>query len=151
MSQTPPPVRPFDGIEIGDEIGPIYKTPTTEMVLAYARVCNITGLKFFFHEKDAQQAGLSRPIVPGPLNATYLCQMLKDHFAGWRLQTFNTTFRTPIRHGETVSLWGMVTDKHAADGQPTIFCDLVVENEHGERAITGTAVLVQPRPELAAG
>ena len=149
MSQTPPSVRPFD--EIGDEIGPVHKTPTTEMVLAYAHVCNITGLKFFFHEKDAQQAGLSRPIVPGPLNATYLCQMLKDHFAGWRLQTFNTTFRTPIRHGETVSLWGMVTDKHADDGQPTVFCDLVVENEHGERAITGTAVLVQPRPELAAG
>lgn len=145
MSQAPPSIRPFDEVEIGDEIGPIHKMPTTEMVLAYARVCNITGLKFFFHEKDAQQAGLSRPIVPGPLNATYLCQMLKDHFAGWRLQTFNTTFRTPIRHGETVSLWGMVTDKHADDGQPTVFCDLVVENGHGERAITGTAVLVQPR------
>lgn len=151
MSQAPSSVRPFDEIEIGDEIGPIHKTPTTEMVLAYARVCRITGLEFFFHEKGAQQAGLSRPIVPGPLNATYLCQMLEDHFAGWRLQTFNTTFRMPIRHGETVSLWGMVTDKHADDGQPTVFCDLVVENEHGERAITGTAVLVQPRPELAAG
>lgn len=151
MSQAPLSVRPFDEIEIGDEIGPVHKTPTTEMVLAYARVCHITGLEFFFHEKDAQQAGLSRPIVPGPLNATYLCQMLEDHFAGWRLQTFNTTFRTPIRHGETVSLWGMVTDKHADDGQPTVFCDLVVENAHGERAITGTAVLVQPRPELAAG
>ena len=41
----------------------------------------------------------------------------------------------------------MVTDKHADDDQPTVFCDLVVENGHGERAIAGTAILVQPRPD----
>lgn len=147
MSATSGSVRAFDDIEIGDEIGPVHKTPTTDMVLEYARVCNITGLKFFFHDEDAEQAGLRRPIVPGPLNATYLCQMLKEHFPGWRLKTFNTTFRTPIRHGETVSLWGMITDKHADADQPTVYCDLVVENAHGERAITGTAIMVLPPSE----
>ena len=47
-----------------------------------------------------------------------------------------------VRHGDTIALWGMITEKNEEDGVPTVYCDLVVENEHGERAITGTAVLV---------
>ena len=146
MSQD---TKSFNDFEIGDEIGPVTKTPTTAMVLQYAEVAHIQGLKFFFHKKAAEQAGLTQPIVPGPLNTTYLCQMLKDFFVGWRLRTLNTTFRTPIRHGETISLWGMITEKNEEDGVPTVYCDLVVENEQGERAITGTAVMVQQTPRSA--
>ncbi len=139
MNQQP---KSFDDVEIGDEIGPVWKTPTKETVLRYADAVQISGLKFFFHQKDAEQAGLTKPIIPGPLSTTYLCQMLKDFFVGWRLRSLNTTFRTPVRHGDTIALWGMITEKNEEDGVPTVYCDLVVENEHGERAITGTAVLV---------
>ena len=72
--------KSFDAIEIGDEIGPVYKTPTKADVLNYAEAVRITGLKFFFHKKDAEQAGLTKPIIPGPLSTTYLCQMLQDFF-----------------------------------------------------------------------
>ncbi len=141
--------KSFDDIEIGDEIGPVWKTLTTEMVLRYADAVQITGLKFFFHKKDAEQAGLTKPIIPGPLNTTYLCQMLQDFFVGWRLRSLNTTFRTPVRHGETISFWGMITEKNEESGVPTVYCDLVVENEHGERAITGTAIMVPQSPQPA--
>ena len=66
-------------------------------------------------------------------------------WAAGRLRSLNTTFRTsssPVRHGDTIALWGMITEKNEEDGVPTVYCDLVVENEHGERAITGTAVLI---------
>ena len=53
--------KSFDAIEIGDEIGPVWKTPTKETVLRYADAVRITGLKFFFHQKDAEQAGLTKP------------------------------------------------------------------------------------------
>ncbi len=138
----PPQSKPFDDVEIGDEIGPVWKTPTKETVLRYADAVQITGLKFFFHQKDAEQAGLTTPIVPGPLSATYLCQMLKDFFVGWRVRSLHTMFRAPVRHGETIALWGMITEKNEEKGVPAVYCDLVVENERGERAITGTAVLV---------
>ena len=144
-----PEPKVFDAVDIGDEVGPIWKTVTTEMVLDYADAAQITGLKFFFNKKDAEQAGLTTPIVPGPLNTTYLCQMIKDFFVGWRLRTLNTTFRTPVRHGETISFSGMITEKNEDDGVPTVYCDLLVENEQGERAITGTAILVLQPPRSA--
>jgi hypothetical protein len=38
-------------------------------------------------------------------------------------------------------LWGTVTGKTDQDGVPTVHCDLVAENERGDRVIVGTAIL----------
>ena len=134
-------IRSFAEIEIGDEIGPVTRVPTTEMVVRYAEAAGINELRFFFDPEQARQNGFEKPIVPGPLSAGFLAQMLTDHFTGWRLQALHTTFRTPALHGEPLHLWGTVTEKTAQDGIPTVHCDLVAENERGDRVIVGTAVL----------
>lgn len=136
-------IRSFDEIEIGDEIGPVTRIPTTEMVVRYAEAAGIDELRFFFDPEQARQNGFEKPIVPGPLSAGFLAQLLTDHFTGWRLQALHTTFRTPALHGEPLNLWGMVTEKTERDGVPTVHCDLVAENQRGDRVIVGTAVLSQ--------
>jgi acyl dehydratase len=138
MQATP---KLFSDIEIGDEIGPVTRVPTTEMVLRYAEAAGIRELRFFFDPEQARQNGLERPIVPGPLTAGFLAQMLKDHFVGWQVRALQTTFRTPALHGEPLNLWGTVTEKTDQDGAPTVHCDLVAENERGDRVIVGTAIL----------
>ena len=131
----------FSDIEIGDEIGPVTRVPTTEMVLRYAEAAGIRELRFFFDPEQARQNGLERPIVPGPLTAGFLAQMLKDHFVGWQVRALQTTFRTPALHGEPLNLWGTVTEKTDQDGVPTVHCDIVAENQQGDRVIVGTATL----------
>ncbi len=138
MQATP---KLFSDIEIGDEIGPVTRVPTTEMVLRYAEAAGIRELRFFFDPEQARQNGLERPIVPGPLTAGFLAQMLKDHFGGWQVCALQTTFRTPALHGEPLNLWGTVTEKTDQDGVPTVHCDVVAENERGDRVIVGTATL----------
>jgi acyl dehydratase len=138
MQATP---KLFSDIDIGDEIGPVTRIPTTEMVLRYAEAAGIRELRFFFDPEQARQNGLERPIVPGPLTAGFLAQMLKDHFVGWQVRALQTTFRTPALHGEPLHLWGTVTEKTDQEGVPTVHCDLVAENERGDRVIVGTAIL----------
>jgi acyl dehydratase len=132
--------KAFDDIEIGDEIGPVVHTPTVEVVRRYAAVVRIVDQRFL-NPEVASQKGFHKPIVPGPLSATFLAQMLTNHFTGWRLRTFNVNFRTPVAHGDTLTFWGTVTEKSEHEGIPTIHCDVVVENQQSDRVIVGTATL----------
>jgi acyl dehydratase len=134
-------MQTFDDIEIGDELGPVTRTPTTEMVQRYAAAVGIKELRFFFDPEEARKNGLERPIVPGPMTAGFMTQLLKDSFPGWRLRSISTTFRTPALHGEPLSVWGTITQKEEQDGVATVHCDVVVENPRGDRVVVGTAVM----------
>jgi acyl dehydratase len=133
--------RKVDDCEIGDELGPVTRTPTTEMVQRYAEAVDIKELRFFFDLEEARKNGLAQPIVPGPMTAGFMAQLLKDSFPGWRLKSLSTTFRTPALHGEPLNVWGTVTQKEEPDGVAIIHCDVVVENPRGDRVAVGTAVM----------
>ena len=138
----------FAEIDIGDELGPVVRVPTTEVVKRYAQAARLYhGLPFFFDPEHARRSGFERPVVPGPLNATFLAQMLKDHFVGWQLRALNTSFRAPVAHGDTLTLWGTVTEKTWQDGVATVHCDVVIENDRGDRVVVGTAVLSRREPK----
>ena len=134
--------KAFADIEIGDDIGPVTRTLTADIVQHYADVVRI-GDRRFIDPSVAREKGFNQPIVPGPLSATLLAKLLIDHFPGWRLQTFQVSFRTPVRHGDTLNFWGNVTEKSGDEAASTaaIHCDVVVENQHGDRVIVGTATL----------
>jgi len=134
--------KTFADIEIGDDIGPVTRTMTANIVQHYADVVRI-GDRRFIDPNVAREKGFNQPIVPGPLSATLLAKLLIDHFPGWRLQTFQVSFRTPVRHGDTLNFWGNVTEKSGDEGEKTasIHCDVVVENQNGDRVIVGTATL----------
>lgn len=134
--------RSFSDIEIGDEIGPVMRTMTAEIVQHYADVVRI-GDRRFIDPTVAREKGFEQPIVPGPLSATFLAKLLTDHFSGWRIQTFQVSFRTPVRHGDTLNFWGNVTEKsgNETEGTASIHCDVVVENQNGDRVIVGTVTL----------
>jgi acyl dehydratase len=134
--------KAFADIEIGDDIGPVTQTVTAETVQHYADVVRI-GDRRFIDLTVAREKGFNQPIVPGPLSATLLAKLLTDHFSGWRLQTFQVSFRTPVRHGDTLNFWGNVTEKSGEEGESTaaIHCDVIVENQNGDRVIVGTATL----------
>lgn len=131
---------PFDAVEFCDEIGPVSWVPTRDIVRRYAAAAGVTDRRFIDPER-ARQVGFARPIVPGPLSASFLAKVLKNHFVGWRLTMLNTSFRTPVAHGDRLNCWGMVTEKKLENGVGCVDCDVVMENQNGDRVIVGTAVL----------
>ncbi|MBI3245273.1 MAG: MaoC family dehydratase [Deltaproteobacteria bacterium] len=139
--------RLFADIEIGDEIGPLTYAPTLDEIRRYAAVVRMVDQRFISKE-IAQQRGFEQPIVPGPLSATVLSRMLREHLPGWRLQTFNISFRAPVRHGDVLSCLGIVTQKEELDGVTIVHCDVLAENQNGDRALVGTATLA---PRVAPG
>ena len=138
--------RPVADIEVGDEIGPVTRVPTTEAVKRYAEVTGISDRRFLDLDR-ARQTGFRKPIVPGPLSATFLARMLRDYFVGCQFRSLNTSFRAPVAHGDALALWGTVTEKAWQDGVATVYCDVLAENQQGERVIVGTAVLSLHQPK----
>lgn len=134
------PAKSFAAIEIGDEIGPVTYAPTLDDIQRYAAVVRMVDQRFLSTE-IAHQRGFSHPIVPGPLSATLLARMLREHLPGWRLQTFNISFRSPVRHGDVLTCMGMVTQKEEENGVLLVHCDILAENQNGDRALVGTATL----------
>jgi acyl dehydratase len=132
--------KAFDEIDIGDELGPIVHVLTEEVVQRFAAVVRMIDRRFI-DPTVAQQKGFTSPIVPGPLSANLLTQMLSDFFPGWRIRTLNVSFRSPVKHGEQLTCWGTVTEKDLPQGIPTVHCDVVAETSQGERAVVGTAIL----------
>jgi len=135
-----PTTKAFTEIEIGDEIGPLTYAPTMDDIQRYASVVQMVD-KRFMDPRIAQQRGFQHAIVPGPLSATFLARMLTEYFTGWRLQTFNISFRAPVRHGDALMCSGLVTQKDEEGGVCIIHCDIVAENTNGDRALVGTATL----------
>lgn len=130
----------FTAIEIGDEIGPLTYTPTLADIERYAAEVQMVDQRFMSQE-IAQQRGFQHAIVPGPLSATFLVRLLTTHFPGWRLRNITISFRAPVRHGDTLTCIGTVTQKEEQNGTPLIHCDLLAENTSGDRCLVGTAVL----------
>lgn len=135
----------FADIEIGDEIGPLTYAPTLADIQRYGAEVRVVDQRFISQEV-AQQRGFQHAIVPGPLSATFLVRLLTTHFPGWRLQTFTISFRAPVRHGDSLTCLGIVTQKEEQAGTPLIHCDLVAENTNGDRCLVGTAVLCPRQP-----
>ena len=137
----------FADIDIGDEIGPLTYAPTPEDIQRYGTEVRMVDQRFLSQE-IAQQRGFQHAVVPGPLSAASLVRMLTTHFFGWRLQMFTVSFRAPVRHGDTLTCVGTVTQKEAQGSIPRIHCDLIAENPHGDRCLVGTAVLCPRRPPI---
>ena len=133
-------MKPFADIEIGDEIGPLTYAPTLDDIQRYASVVRMVDRRFM-DPQIAQQRGFQHAIVPGPLSATFLARMLTEYFTGWRLQTFNISFRAPVRHGDALTCSGTVTQKEENNGACIVHCDIIAENTNGDRALVGTATL----------
>lgn len=142
--------KAFDEVEIGDEIGPLTYAPTIDEIQRYGTEVRMVDQRFL-SEEIARQRGFQHAVVPGPLSATFLVRLLTTHFVGWRLQTLTISFRSPVRHGDTLTCVATITQKEEQGGALRIHCDLVAENSNGDRCLVGTAILCPRQPARDAG
>ena len=135
-------MKPDFAASMGEELGPCTVVISREQTRDYARQYRFESARFSDDER-ARRIGLPGIIVPGNMSLAYLVKLVTD-WIGTRPATLvrlSTTYRQLVRPDSPLTLHGVVTS--AVVGGP-VELDLWLENEGGERLVTGTAT-VRPR------
>lgn len=134
----------FEDVEVGAEIGPLEKNPTTQQLVRYA---GASGDFYQIHyDKDfALGNGLPGVILHGALKNAFLGQLMTD-FAGehgW-LRKLSVQYRGMDQPGAKVVARGKVSKKQIEGGDHIVECEIWLENAKGERTTPGRATVILP-------
>ena len=134
----------FEDVEPGYEVGPVVKNPTREQLDAFTTVWGSqTGR--FTSDEAAQKEGFSGVILPGNMSMALLAQVITD-WAGsaGKLKRLECDFRRYVQPGDTLNCVGLVTDMETEGDENRVIMDVYIENQRGERALQGTALVLLP-------
>ena len=134
----------WEDVQEGMEIPALVKNPTTRRLVQYA---GASGDFYEIHyDKDfAQGTGLPGPIIHGALKNAFLAQLVTDWIGeGGTLRKLSCQYRGMDVPGDTLFCKGTVTGKYVQDGQPTVDCEIWLENSKGERTTPGSATVILP-------
>jgi 3-hydroxybutyryl-CoA dehydratase len=97
-------------------------------------------------EDFAKKTPLGGTIANGMLILAYVSQMMtaafgRDWLAGGKL---NVRFKTPARPGDTITISARISGIERNEGQSSIRCDVLCQNQSGDFIITGeTSVRIE--------
>lgn len=130
----------FEEVEVGEEIPPLIKEPTQELVSHFVRMMG-WDFGLFTDDEQARSMGQEKAIAPGELSLGFLSQMLTDWAFGGTLQHLEAHYRGVVRHGDRLECCGIVTEKHWKEEGGAIECDIFIQNQEGDRPVVGKATL----------
>ena len=133
----------FENVQIGAAIGPEPMFLSKEQSRRYARACGLDAPRFT-DDEGARKEGLPGMIIPGNMSLGLLTKLVTDWIgqSGARILRVGTTYRVLVQPDQTISLQGFVT--HTYPQERACEVDLWIENEDGERMVTGTATVQFP-------
>ncbi|HKM99737.1 MAG TPA: MaoC/PaaZ C-terminal domain-containing protein [Candidatus Binataceae bacterium] len=134
----------FEDVEVGSEIGPLEKNPTTQQLVKYA---GASGDFYQIHyDKDFALANkLPGVILHGALKNGFLAQLMTD-FAGaegW-VRKLSVQYRGMDQPGTKVVCRGKVVKKYHDNGHHLVDCEIWLENAKGEKTTPGSATVILP-------
>ena len=136
--------RYYEDIEVGEEITPLVKQPTTRQLVMWAGASG--DYNPIHYDKDhARSRGLDGVIVHGQLVYCFLGQLMTDWVGeGGSLLKLTCSYRGMNFPGEEITCRGKVTRKYVENGQQHVECSVWVDNTRGEKTVSGRAVVVMP-------
>jgi acyl dehydratase len=133
----------WDDIDVGYELPALGLTLTGEGVSRYALAARMPAGRFLSDE-EARKEGLPGQIIPGNMSLALFARLVAASFPGARLRRLSATFRGLVRPGRALVLSGVVTERHHLEDGDVLECDLLLENDEGDRWVTGTASVGVP-------
>jgi len=131
-------VGQLPGLSEGMNLPDIKKVITQENINLYAEASRDFN-PIHIDEAFAKKTPLGGTIAHGMLILAYVSQMMSAAFgqswlAGGKL---SVRFKTPARPGDTITVSGRISRVEKSDGQTSIRCDVLCQNQNGESVITG--------------
>jgi len=128
----------LENIAVGDEIPSLEKHPSTQQLVRWAGVSG--DFNPIHYDKDfAIARGLPGVVVHGQLSTAFICQMLSDWYGNEGfLKKLNVSYKGLNFPGDKLICHGVVREKIEGG---LISLDVRVENQRGEKTVTGTATV----------
>lgn len=132
-------------VRVGTEIEPLELTVDPEKMKVMAALLADPNPIHFDPRSLAALGMQERTVNQGPLNMGYVMNAVTAWAGGPdRLRRLRVRFRGPVFAGDRVRVRGTVTAVREEDGVRLADCDVALEVDGGEPAVTGTATVVLP-------
>ena len=127
-----------DGVNIGEERTEAFPPLTRTMFVRYA---GASGDFNPMHHDDTIATQVGNPSVfgHGMLSMGLAARVVKDWFGPEAIRRLQVRFATQVWPGDVLTCKVTVTGKRDEDGEHLVDMDLLVENQDGVTAITGSA------------
>jgi acyl dehydratase len=129
---------------VGEALSPLVKPPITlDQLIRYAKASGDYN-PIHVDEEAARRVGLDSVIAHGMLTMTFLGQFITQHMAdipGTQLHHFRVRFARMVRLGDVLTCHGIVTERRSEQGRELITIECWAQNQKGERATSGEAIV----------
>ncbi|HUO03571.1 MAG TPA: hypothetical protein VMU16_00105 [Candidatus Binataceae bacterium] len=127
-------------VKVGDQLGPLELFVSKDQCRGYARACGIEAPRFT-DDEGALREGLPGMILPGNMSLGLITRLITDWIGSGpaRLARIGSTYRVPVQPDHTLTIHGFVTHLHPDSRTAEI--DVWMENEDGDRLVTGAATV----------
>jgi len=134
----------FEDVEVGMEIPPITKHPSTTTLVRWAGASE--DYYPIHYDKDfALASNLPGVIVHGRLKAAYLGNLMTNWIGDQGiLRKLTCNYRGMDLPCSVLTCKGKVVNKLQQKGENLVECDIWLENDKGETTTPGTAVVALP-------
>lgn len=128
----------YDDVKVGEERTAVFPALTRTMFVKYA---GASGDFNPMHHDDtiAQQVGNPSVFGHGMLTMGLAARVVKDWFGPEAIRRLQVRFSKQVWPGDVLKCTATVSGKREDAGQHLVDLDLVVENQNGDKAITGSA------------
>ncbi|MDY6911299.1 MAG: MaoC/PaaZ C-terminal domain-containing protein [Chloroflexota bacterium] len=134
----------FEDVEVGMEIPPLRKHPTTRQLVKWAGASGDYN-ELHYDNELAKKQGLPGVIVHGALALSFVGQMLTDWIGpDGTLKKLGCTYKGMLLPGEDAVCSGEVIKKEVKDNERYIECKVWVQNPRGEKTASGIAAFTLP-------
>ena len=126
------------GLGEGMNLPDIKRVITQENINLYAEASRDFN-PIHIDEAFAKKTPLGGTIAHGMLILAYVSQMMSAAFGrSWIVGgKLNVRFKTPARPGDTITVSGRISGVEKNEGQTSIHCDVLCQNQNGEPVIMG--------------
>ncbi len=136
--------RYFEDVDVGAELRPLVKVPTTIQLFRYSAV-TWNAHRIHYERAYALSEGHPDVLVQAHLHGAFLAQLVAD-WAGprARLVTFGWSNRGRSVPGDTLTCTGRVTAKRVEGDRHLVDLEIVETNQRGELCAPGKATVALP-------
>ncbi len=135
--------RYFEDVQVGDELDPVEKLPTTDMAIDFFGRDNPTNPAFSDIEAG-KRMGVGGALVPGLLKIAWMTQYVSD-WAGPEslVSNLRVAFRRPDVADRPLPVSGRVVDHREEDGKKVVELEVVTIAD-GQPSVRGNVQVQMP-------
>jgi len=133
---------------VGDDVPPVSKTMTQEMINLFEKSGGKTGPSQFTDVETAQKTlGTKGTVASGRMSLTFAAEMLRRYFGAEfynRNGLVDLRFLRPVRPGDTITMTGKVTGITQLPNGGRVSVEVTGTNQKGDTTAAGNGSCIVP-------